>query len=83
MEYLEIAYLDQENAHAWRRLADATFVMVARLLEDGKAGVVNRMNPETEDDVLMLKKGDLNKQLRKRKIDESLFKAWIFFLFTL
>ena len=72
---LEITiFIDQQQGGAWKRLAEATFVMVARSLKDGSATVVNKMELLNDEEKEYFNRGEVNKIMRRRKTDESLFK---------
>ena len=74
---LEItSHIDQfdPSTNDWKRLSDAVFVMVARSLKDGSAAFINRMKTTNEEERKLYEQGELNKIMRRKKVEESLFK---------
>ena len=72
---LEITiFIDQQQGGTWKRLAEATFVMVARSLKDGSATVVNKLELLNDEEKEYFNRGEVNKVMRRKKMDESLFK---------
>jgi len=59
----------------WHRIADSAFVMVARLLKDGSAAIVNPMVTVTEEEAMFYKRGIENQKTRKINMNESLLKT--------
>eukprot|EP00795_Rhopilema_esculentum_P012543 gene12543-3238_t len=73
---LEITiHLDQENGESRKRVADATFVMVARDPVEQQGVFVNRLVPQTPEEQEIYNKSAKSRKEMKLSKQQSLFKA--------
>ena len=66
--------LHQLRDNTWKKVVEAQFVLVAKDPLNKGAGVVNRLQADTEEEKALLEKGQENYLIRKNQAKDSLFK---------
>ena len=66
-------YIEQQGITGeWKKLSKAVFKMAARSVHDGSGAIINKINPQTAEEIMYFKKGEENKINQQNRCDDSL-----------
>lgn len=69
-------FLEQQGfTGEWKEISKAVFKLAARSVTGTGGAIINKMNPQTEEEMKYFKQGEINTNTQKTKAQESLMKT--------